>query len=271
MPASQNAGSQNPFRSVLKRTLIIRPGAIGDAIVSLPALELLRSEYTEVWAPTVNLPLFWFGDRVRSIASTGLELVGVTDAAIPADLRSFDRIVSWYGSNRTEFQEAMKGLPVEFHSALPGEAGLAATDFYLQQVGAPLGAIPKLPFRAPKRDFIAIHPFSGSIRKNWPLENFEQLASTLSLPVEWAVTADGTHRMQGLRDVAEWLSSARLYVGNDSGITHLAAAVGTPVVALFQGNLLGVWAPRGPVVEIVDMNQATVLNLADLCVRLLIK
>lgn len=254
----------------MKRTLIIRPGAIGDAIVSLPALEFLRSEYTEVWAPSVNLPLFWFADRVRSIASAGLEMVGVTDTALPPELGSFDRIVSWYGSNRAEFREALGGLPVEFHSALPDAAGLPVTDFYLSQVGATFGAIPSLPFRALKRDFIAIHPFSGSVRKNWALANFQQLAEVLTLPAEWAATADGTHRYEGLREVAEWLSSARLYVGNDSGITHLAAAVGTPVIALFQ-NPQSVWVPRGSMVEIVELGSATPSDLAGRCVRLLSK
>ena len=37
-----------------------------------------------------------------------------------------------------------------------------------------------------------------------------------------------------------------LYIGNDSGITHLAAAVGTPVLALFGPTDPEVWAPRGP-------------------------
>ena len=254
----------------MKRTLIIRPGAIGDAIVSLPALEFLRSEYTEVWAPSVNLPLFWFADCVRSIASTGLEMVGVTDAPLPPELGSFDRIVSWYGSNRAEFREALRGLPVEFHSALPNAAGLPATDFYLRQVGATLGAVPSLPFRAATRVFIAIHPFSGSVRKNWALTNFQQLADSLPLPVEWATAPDGVHRYEGLREVAQWLSSARLYVGNDSGITHLAAAVGTPLIALFE-NPQSVWVPRGPVVEIVAIGSATPAELAGRCVRLLNK
>ena len=201
--------------------------------MSLPALEFLRSEYTEVWVPSVNLPLFWFADRVRAIAGTGIDLIGVTDAPLPPELYQFDRIVSWYGSNRAAFRAAVRGLPVEFHDALPG-TGMHASDFYSSQVGAPLGAVPQVPFSSHKRDFIAIHPFSGSARKNWPLENFQQLAGLLPLPVEWAVTASGEHRFEGLREVAEWLSSARLYVGNDSGITHLSAAVGTPTIALFH-------------------------------------
>jgi ADP-heptose:LPS heptosyltransferase len=41
-----------------------------------------------------------------------------------------------------------------------------------------------------------------------------------------------------------------MYIGNDSGITHLAAAVGTPVLALFGPTNPEVWAPRGPHVRV---------------------
>ncbi len=57
--------------------------------------------------------------------------------------------------------------------------------------------------------------------------------------------------MDNLWDLACWLAHARLYIGNDSGITHLAAAVGTPVVAIFGPTDPEIWAPRGAPVRIV--------------------
>ena len=242
----------------MKRTLLIRPGAIGDAVVSLPALEFLRSEYTEVWAPTVNLPLFQFADKVRSVASTGLDRIGIFNEPIPDVLHQFQRIVSWYGTNREEFRTALQGLPVEFHPALPPEdCPMHAVDFYLNQVGSPLGAVPQISITSAKRDFVAIHPFSGSPKKNWPLAMFQQVAAQLLMPVEWAALPDGTHRFESLADVAIWLASSRAYLGNDSGISHLAAALGTPVVALFGPTNPQVWAPRGALVKILQMESAT--------------
>ena len=83
--------------SVKMRRLIIRPGAIGDFVVSLPAMECLRDGYLEVWAASVNVPLARFADRARSIASTGLDLVGITDAAAAPARRTaivrFDRVL----------------------------------------------------------------------------------------------------------------------------------------------------------------------------------
>jgi hypothetical protein len=241
---------------------VIRPGAIGDFIVSLPALECLRSEYLEVWAASANVPLVRFADRARSIASSSLDLLGVAEppAQLLETLRGFDSIVSWYGANRREFRELVRALqlPFTFLPALPAEgSGLHAADFYLRQVrsianGASDG-IPRIRCDVERENFAAIHPFSGSPKKNWPLENFRDLARTLerTIPVRWCSGSDdppleGAVRIDDLYDLACWLARAQLYIGNDSGITHLAAAVGTPVLALFgPASDPTVWAPRG--------------------------
>jgi ADP-heptose:LPS heptosyltransferase len=59
-------------------------------------------------------------------------------------------------------------------------------------------------------------------------------------------------RFENLYELACWLASARVYIGNDSGITHLAAAVGTPVVAVMGATDPAVWAPRGERVRVVS-------------------
>ncbi len=110
--------------------------------------------------------------------------------------------------------------------------------------------------RAAREDFAVIHPFSGSARKNWPLERFRELAERLAMPVRWCAgpeeSLDGAVRFEDLYELACWLASARIYIGNDSGITHLAAAVGTPVVAIFGPTDPEVWAPRGERVAVVS-------------------
>ena len=248
------------------RRLLIRPGAIGDLIVSLPALESLKTEYLEVWVASQNTPLVRFADRARGIASTGLDLVGVTEPSprLVEELRAFDSIVSWYGSNRSEFREAVEalGLPFTFLPALPAQgAGIHATDFYLEQARS-LGSlasegIPRIPCATQPGNFAVIHPFSGSPRKNWPLENFRNLARRIeiALPVRWCAGPEDPPlpdavRIDDLYELACWLGSASLYVGNDSGVTHLAAAAGAPVLALFGPTDPEIWAPRGPNVRV---------------------
>jgi ADP-heptose:LPS heptosyltransferase len=249
------------------RRLVIRPGAIGDFIVSLPALESLRADYLEVWTATPNVPLVRFSNAARSIASTGLDLLGIRNpppARLVAELRGFDSIVSWYGANRPEFRDLVRSLdlPFTFFPALPPEgAAMHAADFYLDQVRAlahdDVDPIPRISCPVARGNFAVIHPFSGSPHKNWPLERFRQLARGLArrMPVHWCSGPDdpplsGARRIDDLYELACWLAEASLYVGNDSGITHLAAAVGTPVLAIFGPTDPAVWAPRGPHVRI---------------------
>ena len=87
------------------RRLLIRPGAIGDFIVSLPAMEGLKTDYLEVWAASRNVPLARFADHARPIASTGIDLLGIAGPppGLVEELRGFDSIVSWYGANRPGF------------------------------------------------------------------------------------------------------------------------------------------------------------------------
>lgn len=228
------------------RRLLIRPGAIGDVILSLPALEAAAFEqgdgrYTEVWAPRPVLPLIRFADRTRAIADTGLDLLGVVETARVPALETFDSVYSWYGSNRPEFRAAVRHLPFTFFPALPPPAT------GIPRIETPPGAI---------QDFVVIHPFASALNKRWPIGNFRAVASALGVPVKWTAgpeePLDGAVRFDDLYDLACWLATARAYIGNDSGIAHLAAAVGTPVVAIFLSTDPRIWAPRGSRVTVLQ-------------------
>ena len=281
------------------KRLVIRPGAIGDFIVSIPAIECLRDaclrvEYLEVWAAARNVPLAArIAQHARSIASTGLDLLELTgpSARLLETLRGFDSIVSWYGANRPEFREAVAalGLPFQFLAALPpaerGSHVAHAVDFYLGQarciVNTPPCAsdgIPRIACDAIRGGSAVIHPFAGSLQKRWPMERFQELAQGLArrMPVEWCAGPEdqlpGARRFEDLYELACWLAAARIYIGNDSGPTHLAAAVGTTVVALFGPSDPAVWAPRGPHVAVAAapaLDSITVEQVAGLVQNML--
>ncbi len=228
-------------------------------------MERLRADFTEVWVASRNVPLIRFADCVRAISATGLDLLGIPGVDPPPGLlgrlAEFDSIVSWYGANRPEFRSAVAGLPFEFLPAMPDEgAGIHAADFYLRQAGGGREpAIPRIACGGTAGDYVVIHPFSGSARKNWPLDRYRELARELPSPVRWCAgpeeALEGAVRFDDLYELACWLAGARLYIGNDSGVTHLAAAVGAPVVALFGPTNPAIWAPRGDRVCVVAAGQ----------------
>jgi ADP-heptose:LPS heptosyltransferase len=109
--------------------------------------------------------------------------------------------------------------------------------------------------------FLAIHPGSGSEEKNWPAGRFAALARALSPDRPWLLVAgpadregfDALSQEPGAvcarelppRILGALLARAGLFVGNDSGVTHLAAAGGAPTLALFGPTDPLQWAPVG--------------------------
>ncbi len=105
---------------------------------------------------------------------------------------------------------------------------------------------------------IAIHPFTSDPVKQWPLERFEELAlrirQELNLTVIMIGLSIGDFNLKGdvinmvnkttLPELAVLLKRCSLLVSGDSGPVHLAAAVGTPVIALFRNDLPGKTATR---------------------------
>jgi ADP-heptose:LPS heptosyltransferase len=114
---------------------------------------------------------------------------------------------------------------------------------------------------------IIIHPGSGSIRKRWSLTNFLDLADRLEKrglqptfvggPAEPDLIAEirnhdqQIHTFSELADLVDWLESAGGYIGNDSGVSHLAAFLGIPSVVIFGPADPVRWKPLGPRVQIV--------------------
>jgi hypothetical protein len=245
-------------------------------------MEYLSADHTEIWAPSAVLPLIQFADVAHSLVASGVDVVAVGDLHPPETfvrrVQSFDSVVSWYGTNRPQFRDALLAInpKTEFHAALPQDSALHATDFFARQVGAPVGLVPRIRVHAEKRASIVIHPFSGSAKKNWPLDRYRELAKHLPLPIDWLAGPEDhlpdANRFENLLDVVRFIAGARLYIGNDSGITHLAAAAGAKTLAMFGSASPKIWAPRGDNVEVIavnDLRELTVDSLVRIVNRLL--
>jgi heptosyltransferase-3 len=124
---------------------------------------------------------------------------------------------------------------------------------------------------SPDRPMVVIHPGSGGIAKCWPVEMFLELASRLSQADCQPVFLLGPAEMErwptekraalsawpvlpplGLEAVVQVMACAHAYVGNDSGITHLAAAMGTPTIAIFGPTHARHWGPLGAHVTVLQ-------------------
>lgn len=131
--------------------------------------------------------------------------------------------------------------------------------------------------RLPPR-FLAVHPGSGSAAKNWPTDRFASLVGIRARADRWLLAsgpadAETTVRLSVLsgalvarelpvRVLGALLARAGLFVGNDSGVTHLAAAAGAPTLALFGPTAAETWAPVGPLVETVSSPDGTMQGLS---------
>ena len=225
-------------------------------------------DYTEVWCAGPNVPLARFADSAQSIVASGLDRLGLLPADHVIDviehLRRFDSVISWYGSNRPEFRQLTEelGLPFQFLPALP-TGDRHAVEFYndqARQLGAkPESRFPEIECPVKARTFAVIHPFASNLSKRAPLAVFEAAARRLAetMPVHWLAgpeeELEGAVRIENLYELACWLRGAKIFVGNDSGVSHLAAAVGTPVQAYFRITDPRVWAPRGRSVNTVSI------------------
>jgi len=114
-----------------------------------------------------------------------------------------------------------------------------------------------------------VHPGSGGLAKCCPIESTEALVGRLRVlewDVWWMIGPDEVERFgqsfrrqlwrstdvvyhEDISDAADAVSEADLYIGNDAGMTHVAAA-GVPTVALFGPTDPRVWKPLGPAVHV---------------------
>lgn len=118
---------------------------------------------------------------------------------------------------------------------------------------------------------IVVHPGSGGRDKCWPLDRYALLVGQLPGEVKvicGEVEGDlqealGAKLCQTLDELVDILETARLYIGNDSGPTHLAGAMGVPTIALFGPTDPKQWAPVGPAVTVLSPRQPSEMTWLD--------
>jgi heptosyltransferase III len=203
------------------------------------------------------------------------------DAAAPSEVvRAAGRVVCWFGARDAIFTRRLRALapdavlasasgnggdPVWRHllsSVEPhAEASPGACDLSPAAQQAGRDALVRAGWRTDTRLVIA-HPGAGGRAKRWPPDGFAQVLAPLCARPDLTVVlhegpadADAVAALDGLLaggarvvrelslvEVAGALAHAAAYLGNDSGISHLAAALGVPAVVLFEQRSVA-WRP----------------------------
>lgn len=282
--------------------LILHPGALGDIILSLPAVRALRERFPYAritfaadsdFARAVTKG---YADRVISLSALPLHRLFGSAPIPPGDVplwRFYDRIVSWTGSSSASYAENLARIHPDALVACwkpEGRGTRHVADIFLDSlrpwIAGRDAAFPvsitldeSLPEQA--RDWLkgrgwrqdkplfALHPGAGSPAKRWPAAAFLALGRRLTDYGELLVVEGPAERGLGselaasigphvilasdisLSLLAAVLSMCGGFVGNDSGIAHLAAGVQTPCVVLFGPTLPEQWRPLGPRVAVL--------------------
>jgi heptosyltransferase-2 len=291
------------------KILVLRGGALGDFLVTLPALGLLRARWpqarielvgharaAELALPGGQLDVVHSQHEARWAALYGREPL---PAGLHAWLAAFDLVVNYWPDPDGALAAhcpARTGQTWVTAAALPAVSpaarhycealrplGLATIDYCTRlavekfefrnpkpETNSPNIRTPNLEAqnskrRAPNPFCVAIHPGSGSPRKNWPVTRWAELAGRLRgqaplLIVGGEADTAAVAALAAFGEVAQnlpWpelarrLAACQRFLGHDSGVSHLAAAVGTPCVLLFGPTDPAMWAPPGEHVSIV--------------------
>lgn len=290
-------------RQVRGRILVIRGGAIGDFILTLPVFSALREAF-----PDTHLEVLGYShitrlalagdlvDDVESIESRALAgffaSKGELDDAVAAYFARFDVIVSYLYDPDGIFQKNVSRCSKAQFIAGPHRPDekewTHAAEVFLKPLEAfalfdacssprltlPVKAnLPSDRYDLDGVHWLALHPGSGSSLKNWSEENWKVLCQYLTensnlnlLIVGGEAEVNLIHRLSDfippgrhrlalnhpLPALAAVLQLCRGFIGHDSGISHLAAAVGLPAVILWGPSNKAIWQPRGERIRVVE-------------------
>lgn len=269
------------------KVLVIRGGAIGDFILTLPAIAALRRQFPSVHLEVLGYPHIaqlalaaGLVDAVQPIEARALAGFFARGGNLAEDWRDyfseFDLIVSYLYDPDGIFQaNVARCSAAQFLVGphRPAESGkVHATKVYLKPLERlaifEADPVPRLSVnpRPARLNPLALHPGSGSERKNWPEANWRELVAFLIATTEFRLLlvggeaeADRLPRLAAalpkerftlarslpLVELAGLLQQCVGFVGHDSGITHLAAALGRPCLALWGDTVEEVWRPQG--------------------------
>jgi heptosyltransferase-3 len=284
------------------KILVIRGGAIGDFILTIPVLQALKKNFPATHLEVLGYPKVanlavdaGWAHSTKSIEAPGLARFFAPIGAVPPEwlqyFAQFDIIITYLFDPDDLFQNNVS-LSGKHHYIKgpyrPNERlNLHAVDVFLKPLEKlaiyETGVLPDLSRLASlqkkesnKTVQIAIHPGSGSTKKNWHLDNWINLIKRLLshsnveiLIIGGEAERESAEKLEGsfpsnrtqllmnrpLGDVARALAQSHAFIGHDSGISHMAAALEVPSVILWGPTNMNIWRPLGKQVTIIESDE----------------
>lgn len=282
---------------------------MGDCILTTPALSLLKRalpnasiaivvenrfralfegnpDVSEILAPSWGAVRKWRADLCLNLHGGGssAQITALSGARFRAGFAHFRH--SWIYNVRIPRAQEVLGVERKVHTA----EHLASAAFFL---GAPPEEIPRARLfaeqtRTQVRPYAVIHPKAAADGKTWPAARFVEAAQyiekSLDLdpvfvggPGEDLTAFAGWRKVTGapLAEIKSLIAGASLFLGNDSGPAHMAAAFGIAVVVIFGSSDHVVWAPWRTPAEILtgsgSIGAVSVRDVTDALERLRVR
>lgn len=301
--------------------LIIRPGAIGDTLLTLPVIQALRERYSAVHITLVGnatvLPLAHASgivDEIYDYQETRWSLLFLTessrhlrDVKLDMILKRTQLAICWLRDPDGLVGQNLRIAGIQQIIIAPGRPDTSThramhiIPYLAETIGLtwqkPLHDI-SLPLTdiTPQEErtrLVTLHPGSGGASKCWPIEHFAEVIYYLwqqhRVAVLVLVGPAEQERFALLQSllraypqpgrceylinaplllVAQRLQQSQCYIGNDSGLTHLAAMLGLPTLALFGPSDPIIWHPPGSSVTILHEQALKQLGVETVIARL---
>ncbi|MGI8744005.1 MAG: glycosyltransferase family 9 protein [Bryobacteraceae bacterium] len=263
------------------RAAIVRLRSLGDCVLTTPAIRLLKETRPDLEIAIVVeprfAPIFANNPDIDQILNPDLTSVARFRPELTLNLHGGARSVQLTVASRARWRAGFAHFRLQsiYNVRIPRAQEilnserkvhtaehLASAMFFL---GVPFADIPRARLFAGKMPtanipsapaYAVIHPAASASDKTWPAERFLEIASYLQhqlsldpvfiagpdeslAPFEQYRTVSGAP----LEQIKSLLAGATLFVGNDSGPAHMAAAFGVPVVVLFGSSDPDIWSP----------------------------
>ncbi len=278
--------------------LICHSGALGDFILTWPAIYCLREAFphyqflgigrTEYMRLAIGFGLL---DNCFDKESACL-LDFFSGRRIPEEIGIPDGGVLWTteGQKAVDLLKKSASLPVTSISPFP-EIQTHLAQYYCSAiqshfpVNIPQNLSDCFPDRVTEGQYALIHPGSGSLRKNYNPLFYHDLAEVLRIsgypkagfifgPVEDErmniedFAGEWIERPKDVESLAGLLSGASLYIGNDTGVSHLSGFTGTPTITLYKTTDPAIWGVIGrKVAHITAASEKSALRKIHECLR----